>query len=403
MAGLVFRKDPNTYRNLCRKKQLPRKRNHTVDEVVLDELLADLAFALGVGRHGAVGEHEAGDAVFGEFAHHVENPSVVGIAGGRGVVAVPASVVDEFVGSAPVLQIEGGIGHDVVGLEVGVLILEEGIGGDFAEVGGEPAHGEVHLGQLVGGGGELLPVDGDVLLASVVAFDKFDGLDEHAAGAAAGVVDFAFVGLDHLGDEIDDALRGVELAPELALGGGEFAEEVFIDPADGVLFLVLDGVDVVDGIDEGGELAAIQPEAGEVVVGQGALERSIALLDGGEGGVDLDGDVALLGLLLDVGPAGGLRQVEDILHGVELDHVEIGLLALGHELGAAFLELVGDELEEDQREDDVLVFRRLDGATELVGGVPEGFFEGFRGFRRCSFLGHERFYSEDGIQNGLSV
>ena len=228
----------------------------------------------------------------------MENPSVVGIAGGRGLVAVPASVVDEFVGAAPVLQVEGGIGHDVVGLEVGVLILEKGVGGDFTEVGGEPAHGEVHLGQLVGGGGELLPVDGDVLLVAVVAFDKLDGLHEHAARAAAGVVDFAPVGLDHFGDEIDDALGGVELAPELALGGGEFAEEVFIDPADGVLLLVLDGVDVVDGIDEGGELAAIEPEAGEVVVGQGTLERGVALLDGGEGGVDFDGDVALLGLLL---------------------------------------------------------------------------------------------------------
>ena len=140
----------------------------SIDEVVLDHLLADLAFALGVGGHGAVGEDEAGHAVLmsapahtlratlagclcrsapiGEFAHHVENPGVVGIAGGRGVVAVPASVVDELVGAAPVLQVEGGIGHDVVGLEVGVLILEEGIGGDFAELGGEPAHGEVHLG-----------------------------------------------------------------------------------------------------------------------------------------------------------------------------------------------------------------------------------------------------------------
>ena len=47
-----------------------------------------------------------------------------------------------------------------------MLILEEGIGGDFAEVGEVPAHGEVHFGQLVGGGGELLPVDGDVLLAA---------------------------------------------------------------------------------------------------------------------------------------------------------------------------------------------------------------------------------------------
>ena len=68
-------------------------------------------------------------------------------------------------------------------------------------------------------------------------------------------------------------------------------------------------------------------------------------------------------MLLDVGPARGLRQVEDILHGVELDHVDVGLLALGHELGPALLELVGDELEEDQREDDVLVFRGLDAAA----------------------------------------
>jgi len=102
-----------------------------------------------------------------------------------------------------------------VGLEVGVLVLEEGIGGDFAELGREPAHGEVHLGQLVGGGGELLPVNRDVFLAAVVAFDKLERLHEHAARAAAGVVDLAFVGLDHFGDEIDDALRGVELAPSL--------------------------------------------------------------------------------------------------------------------------------------------------------------------------------------------
>ena len=80
-------------------------------------------------------------------------------------------------------------------------------------------------------------------------------------------------------------------------------------------------------------------------------------------------------MLLDVGPAGGLRQVEDILHGVELDHVEVVLLALGHQLGPALLELVGDELEEDQREDDVLVFRGLNGAAQLGGGVPEGLFE----------------------------
>jgi hypothetical protein len=144
-----------------------------------------------------------------------------------------------------------------------------------------------------------------------------------------------------------------------------------------VLLLVADGVDVVDGIDEGGELAAIQPEAGEVVVRQGALERGITRLHRGESGVDLDGDVALLGMLLDVGPAGGLRQVEDILHGVELDHVSVFLLPVRNQLGLALLELVRNELEEDQREDDVLVFRGLDRTAQLGRGVPEGFLEGF--------------------------
>ena len=158
-----------------------------------------------------------------------------------------------------------------------------------------------------------------------------------------------------------------------------FAEEVFIHPADGVLLLVADGVDVVDGIDEGRELAAIEPEAGEVVVRQGTLERDIALLHRGEGGVDLDRDVALLGMLLDVGPAGGLRQVEHILHGVELHHVEVVVLALGDQLGPAFLEFVGDELEEDQREHDVLVFRRLDAAAQLGRGLPKRFFKGLFG------------------------
>lgn len=56
-----------------------------------------------------------------------------------------------------------------------MLVLEKGVGGDFHEVGGEAAHGEVHLGQLVGGGGELLPVDGDVLGVAVVAADELEG------------------------------------------------------------------------------------------------------------------------------------------------------------------------------------------------------------------------------------
>ena len=143
----VFGQEPEADGDLGGVEELAGQGDHAVDEVVLDELLADLAFALGVGGHGAVGENEAGDAVFGEFAHHVEDPGVVGIAGGRGLVAVPASVVDEFVGPRQSFRLKGD-SPDVVGLEVGVLVLEEGVGGDFAEVGGEAAPARFILASL---------------------------------------------------------------------------------------------------------------------------------------------------------------------------------------------------------------------------------------------------------------
>jgi hypothetical protein len=43
----------------------------------------------------------------------------------------------------------------------------------------------------------------------------------------------------------------------------------------------------------------------------------------------------------------------------------------GEELGAVFLEGVGDVFEEDEAEDDVLVFRRVHVVAQLVGGEPE--------------------------------
>ena len=60
-------------------------------------------------------------------------------------------------------------------------------------------------------------------------------------------------------------------------------------------------------------VSKIIKRSGPVTLWQGIIERGIALPDVSEGGVNLDGDVALLGMLLNVGPAGGLRQVESIL------------------------------------------------------------------------------------------
>ncbi len=229
-----------------------------------------------------------------------------------------------------------------------MLILEESIGGDFAEVGGEPAHGEVHLGQLVGGGGELirqlpplphppgalrtsqmgaprpfvLPVDGDVLFVAVVAFHKFERLNEHAAGAAARIINLALVGLDHFGDEIDDALRGVELmnapaftlratlagcrcrsspfAPELALGGGELAEEVLIRAAALTLRATLSG-----SLCRVVSVAPLQSE-------DSTLPRSLVAVSQRDSSKDFAGFLAAVFFL------AGMDEIESQLNGLQI-------------------------------------------------------------------------------------
>ena len=147
-----------------------------------------------------------------------------------------------------------------------------------------------------------------------MGFDEFDRLDEHAAGAAAGVVDPALVGRQHLHQHVDDAARGVELAALLALGAGELGEEVFVDPAQDVLGAagLVAQADVADQVDELAQALLVQARVG-VVLGQHALEGRVVALDGQHGVVDGLADGRLLGVGLEVGPAGLPGHPEDVL------------------------------------------------------------------------------------------
>ena len=74
-----------------------------------------------------------------------------------------------------------------------------------------------------------------------------------------------------------------------------------------------------------------------------------------QGTVDADSDVVLFGLFDDGGPPRFLGQVEDVLHGVELDHVDVVFMALVDDLLTTGFKAVADEFQEDQREYDVFV------------------------------------------------
>ena len=175
------------------------------------------------------------------------DPGVVGVALGRNPV-LPAGIL---VVADPVGVVERRIGQDVIALEIGVQVAAEAVGVFRPEVALDAANRQIHHRQPPGRGVGLLAVDGDVADPAAVDLDELLALDEHAAGAAAGVVDAALVGGEHLDQHADDAAGRVELAALLALGAGELGEEVFVDPAQDVLGAVLlaaqaDGGDQVD-------------------------------------------------------------------------------------------------------------------------------------------------------------
>ena len=146
------------------------------------------------------------------------------------------------------------------------------------------------------------------------AWMNSDGLDEHAGGAAAGVVDAAFVGLEHFDQQPDDGARGVELAALAALGQGELLQEVLVDAAEDVRGAGLGAadLDVADHVDDLAEAGLVQGGPG-VVLGQHVLEGRVVLLDGGHGVVDGGADGGLVGLGLQDRPAGVGRHPEDVL------------------------------------------------------------------------------------------
>ncbi len=246
----VARQEPQAGRDLGGVEELARKSHHAVDQVGFDEVLADLSLARLLGGHGAVRKHEPGHSLGGQVVDHVLHPGEVGVAGRRHPV-LPALVVAQAV-AAPVGDVERRVGEDEIGLEVGVAVIVEGVA--VCDLTLDAADGQVHAGQAPGGVVGLLAEDRDVgrdpgayrlaaggaasasvAIASGMCADELDRLHEHARAAAAGVVDPALEGLQHLHEQLDHAARGVELAALLAFGVRELGEKVLIDTPEHVL------------------------------------------------------------------------------------------------------------------------------------------------------------------------
>jgi hypothetical protein len=197
----------------------------------------------------------------------------------------------------------------------------------------------------------------------------------HPVAAAAGIVDAALVGGEHFNEEANDTGGGIELAAVLALGAGELGEEVFEDAAEEV-FGAAGHIDELDGADEVDQFAeAVFVEVGAaVVLVEGAFEAGVVTLEGDHGVVDLFADGREFGAGLELLPSGFLGHPKDAGSQILVFVFGIGAFKFAKacdELRLMFLEGVGDVFEEDEAEDDVLVFRRVHVVAELVGGEPE--------------------------------
>ena len=178
--------------------------------------------------------------------------------------------------------------------------------------------------------------------------------------------------------------RGVKNSPpSLPSAWGELAEEVLVDAAERVASFgaIALEADVGDEVDQPFHLLRRDAATG-IVARQLALEVRVVVLDGEDGVVDQRGDVGPRGQVLEVLPACLGRYPEDPLGGVlvaalqqafDLRPADAFGFQFPLELAAPRLKGVGNVLQEEQAEDDVLVLGGVDLTAQGVGRFPEDF------------------------------
>ena len=164
---------------------------------------------------------------------------VVGAALRRRAVEVAAPGVGGEGVAVPLLDGIGRIGQHHVEAHQAVALHELRLGQRVAALDAEildAVQKAVHPGD--GGRHQvpLLPVEADVAPLLALPAQVRDAGEQHAAGAAGGVVDgLAWLRLEHLGHQMDNGAVGVELGSGVAGVVGKFLDEVFVALAEFVL------------------------------------------------------------------------------------------------------------------------------------------------------------------------
>ena len=273
----------------------------------------------------------------------------------------------------------------VHGMQQRVLELDVGAGHameQHVQLADGPRRGIVHLAAEAQVGG---------IAAGLL--DELAADDEHAAGAAGGVIDAqARRGLEDADHQADDVARGVEVAALLARRLGEHVDQELVGRAEqvGELEVLIAQAVAVEVADEVlarviGDDALVALHAHEADVVEDVFERFVVLAQRAEGLVEHAAERlgGVVELALEIGPAGAFGDEEAV--------VEIGVLAVlrfRRLLDHPLLDLAADDflalgvedvraaLQEQHPEDVVLVGGRIQAfLAEPVGGRIEVAFE----------------------------
>ena len=166
------------------------------------------------------------------------------------------------------------------------------------------------MGHLPSAGVGLLTIDANAIKRFLVIIEEFSALREHTTRTTTGVIDTAFVGLNHLYYSADDAARRVELAGVLALLRRELLQAVFIDAAQQV-FLVArcQHVDIGKEIYHVAQTTLVKLRTG-IVAWQHTFQFGVLAFDSFQGIINHLSDFRRMGSKTDNLPTGFLGNEE---------------------------------------------------------------------------------------------
>lgn len=236
-VGLVLFHDEDAGSDTGAEKQIGRELNNCVDEILVDEVLADFLFSAAA-IHDAREADDSGGTARRKPGECVQDKSKVGLTfwsenAGWGETRV---VNQQGIGVASPFDRVGRIGNDEFKRFVVPVrgIGERIVAGNIELVRSEVVQEHVDSAKIVSCDVNFLPEETEF---DVFPAENFNGVQEQGAGAASRIVnlvDFRFVDGTEPREEFGDFSGRKELAAGLASVGGVHGHQIFVGVADSV-------------------------------------------------------------------------------------------------------------------------------------------------------------------------